>query len=257
MTVRKNNHPGRTIRSVTIAFNIIEVLQERDHVGVTELADELGHSKSTIYSHLQTLSERNILVQEPEGYRLSLRILDMANSVREQVGNYDVISSEVDTLAAETGEIAQFGIEEHGMISYLYKATGEQAVETRSRVGLQQPMYSTSLGKTILASMPTSRREKIVESIEYTAFTPRTITSSEQLYEELDVITKRGYGIDDEENIEGLRCVAAPVKRGETVLGAISVTGPSSRFTDERIHEEMSDHVKRAANVIELNTKFS
>ncbi len=257
MTVRKNDHPGRTIRSVTIAFNIIEVLQERDTVGVTELAEELGHSKSTIYSHLQTLTERNILVQEPEGYRLSLRILDMANSVREQIGNYDVISSEVDKLADETGEIAQFAIEEHGMISYLYKSTGEQAVETRSRVGIQQPMYSTSLGKTILAYTPASRTEEIVESMEYTGFTPRTITGPEELYEELDVIAERGYGIDDEENIEGLRCVSAPVKRGETVLGAISVTGPSSRFTDERIHEEFSAHVKRAANVIELNTKFS
>lgn len=256
MTVQKDNHPGRTIRSVSIAFNIIEVLQERNHVGVTELANELDHSKSTIYSHLQTLSERNILVQDADGYRLSLRILDMANSVREQIGNYDVITSEVDKLAEETGEIAHFGIEEHGKTSYLYKATGEQAVETRSRVGIQQPMYSTSLGKTILAFMPASRTEEIVESMEYTTFTPRTVGGPKELYEELDVIAERGYGIDDEENIEGLRCVAAPVKRSETVLGAISITGPSSRFTDHRI-EELSEHVKRAANVIELNTKFS
>ncbi|RRJ30101.1 IclR family transcriptional regulator [Halocatena pleomorpha] len=256
MTVRKDDYSGRRIRSVTIAFNIIEVLQERNHVGVTELADELDHSKSTIYSHLQTLRERSILVQEDNGYRLSLRLLDMANSVREQIGNYDVISSEVDKLAEETGEIAQFGIEEHGRTSYLYKATGEQAVETRSRVGIQQPMYSTSLGKTILAFMPSSRTEEIVESIEYTSFTSQTVTGPQELYAELDVIAKRGYGIDDEENIEGLRCVAAPVKREDTVLGAISITGPSSRFTDERI-EELSEHVKRAANVIELNTKFS
>lgn len=257
MTVRKNDHQGRTIRSVKIAFNIIELLQKRGRVGVTELADELGHSKSTIHSHLQTLNERRILVQDSDGYRLSLRILDMANRVREQVGNYDVISSEVDALADVTGEIAQFGIEEHGMISYLYKATGEQAVETRSRVGIQQPMYSTSLGKTILSYMSATRTEEIIESMEFTAYTPQTITSTEALYTELDAITERGYGIDDEENIEGLRCVAAPVKSTETVLGAISVTGPSSRFTDERIHGDLADHVQRAANVIELNTKFS
>jgi DNA-binding MarR family transcriptional regulator len=96
-----DERPGRTIRSVQIAFNIIDVLQEKGGAGVTELADELGHSKSTIHSHLRTLEERNILVREGDGYRLSLRILDMATHVREQVGNYDVIRDEVDELASK------------------------------------------------------------------------------------------------------------------------------------------------------------
>ncbi|MFC7141876.1 IclR family transcriptional regulator [Halosimplex aquaticum] len=257
MTNAARNDRGRTIRSVEIAFNIIDVLQEKGGAGVTELADELDHSKSTIHSHLRTLEDREILVREGDGYRLSLRILDMATHVRDQVGNYDVIRSEVDTLAEETGEIAQFGIEEHGKVSYLYKTTGERGVETASRVGTQQPMYSTSLGKTILAYLPEERTEEIVHAQAYEALTPMTITSAEELYEDLEAIRERGYGIDDEENFEGLRCVAAPVKNEETVLGAVSITGPSSRFTVDRIHDELSDQVQRAANVIELNTKFA
>jgi len=134
---------------VEIAFNIIDVLQKKGGAGVTELAEELDHSKSTIHSHLRTLEDREILVREGDGYRLSLRILDMVTQVRDQVGNYDVIKSEVDMLAEETGEIAQFGTEEHGKVSYLYKTTGERGVETASRVGTQQLMHSTSLGKTI------------------------------------------------------------------------------------------------------------
>jgi IclR family KDG regulon transcriptional repressor len=251
------NGPRRRIRSVEIAFNIIDVLQEKGGAGVTELANELDHSKSTVHSHLQTLEDREIIVREGDGYRLSLRILDMATHVRDQVGNYDVIKSEVDTLAEETGEIAQFGIEEHGKVSYLYKATGERGVETASQVGTQQPMYSTSLGKTILAYLPEERTEGIVQAQSYEELTPTTVTSAEELYEELAEIRERGYGIDDEENFEGLRCVAAPVKNEETVLGAVSITGPSSRFTVDRIHDELSDQVQRAANVIELNTKFA
>ena len=252
-----NGDQGRTIRSVEIAFNIIDVLQEKGGAGVTGLADELGHSKSTIHSHLRTLEDREILVREGDGYRLSLRILDMATHVRDQVGNYDVIQSEVDTLAEETGEIAQFGIEEHGKVSYLYKTTGERGVETASQVGTQQPMYSTSLGKTILSYLPEGRTEEIVQAQAYESLTPSTVTSREELYEELDAIRERGYGIDDEENFEGLRCVSAPVKNEETVLGAVSITGPSSRFTLDRIHDELSEQVQRAANVIELNTKFA
>jgi len=248
---------GRTIQSVEIAFTIIDALQETGVAGVTELAELLDHSKSTVHSHLRTLEDQRIVVREDDGYRLGLRVLDMATDVRDQVGNYDVIREEVDELAAETGEIAQFGLEEHGQVSYLYKRAGERAVETASRVGTQQPMYSTALGKTILAYLPEDRAGEIIQSQSYEAQTPATITSAADLAAELDAIRDRGYGIDDEENIEGLRCVAAPVRSDETVLGAVSITGPSSRVTNERIHDDLADRAERAANVIELNTKFA
>lgn len=248
---------GRTIRSVEITLNVIDVLQETGVVGVTELATELDHSKSTIHSHLRTLEERKLLVRQGDGYRLSLRILDVANHVRDQVGNGEIIQKEVDALAEETGEIAQFGLEEHGQVSYLHKTTGENGVETASRVGSQQPMYSTSLGKAILAFLPEDRRHELVAQQAFEPLTDSTITSATELYEDLAAIRERGYAIDDEENIEGLRCVSAPVENDEVVLGAVSITGPSSRFPVNRIHDELSDHVKRAANVIELNTKFA
>jgi IclR family KDG regulon transcriptional repressor len=257
MTVSHDGSTGRRIRGVQIAFSIIELLQTEDRRNVTEIADELDYSKSTVHSHLKTLEGQEILVSEPDGYRLSLRILDMARRVREQVGNYDVIEKEVQELAAETGEIAQFGIEEYGRISYLCKTMGEIAVETASEVGTQQPMYSTSLGKTILAHMPEQHQENIIASCAFEPKTAQTITQPEELHEELRAIEERGYGIDNEENIDGLRCVSAPIKDDETVLGAVSITGPSSRFTDNRIHGELADQVRRAANVIELNTKFS
>ncbi|GCF15871.1 IclR family transcriptional regulator [Haloarcula mannanilytica] len=252
-----NEGPGRTIQSAEITLNIISELQTQDATRVTALANRLGHSKSTIHNHLHTLEDQQLVVREDGEYRLSLRILDMAMHVREQIGNYDVIRNEADALAEETGEIIQFGIEEHGKVSYLYKATGEQAVETLSGVGKQQPMHSTSLGKTILAYLPQDRTERLIESMDLERFTSNTITSADALRTELEEIRQRGYGIDDEENIEGLRCVSAPVENGDTVLGAISITGPLSRFTDDRIHGELSELATGAANVIELNTKFS
>lgn len=257
MATQPNRVTGRRIRSVRIAFSIVEKLQERDGITVTELATELGHSKSTVYSHLRTLEDLEFVVREGDGYRLSLRTLGMAEDVRDQVGNYDIIRDEVDKLAAETGEVVQFAIKEHGTVSYLYKTAGESAVETASSVGDRQPLYSTGLGKTILAFLPPDRIDEIVADCDFAPRTPKTITDPDELYAELERIAERGYGIDDEENVEGLRCVAAPVKSDDRILGAISLSGPSSRFTDDRLHGELADSVRRAANVIELNTKFS
>lgn len=247
---------GRRIRGVQIAISIIELLQQEGTLGVTEIANELEHSKSTVHSHLHTLEDERIVVNETTGYRLSLKFLSIARDVRDQVGNYEVIKSEVDDLAEETGELAQFGIQEYERVSYLYKASGGKAVTTASQVGTQQPMYSTALGKTILAHLPNERRDAIIEAIDLTQQSENTITTERELREAIEATADRGYGIDDEENIEGLRCVAAPVLKGNSVLGAISVSGPSSRITDERLHDELSEYVRRAANVIELNTKF-
>lgn len=248
--------PGRRIRAVEISFGIIGLLQRDNGLGVTAIAEELGHSKSTVYSHLKTLEDQRIVIREADGYRLSLRVLDVAEDVREQIGNYSVIEEEVESLAAETDEIAQFGIEEYGRVAYLCKTMGDQAVVTASAVGTQQPIHSTSLGKAILAFLPPEEREAIVDATALEPKTEATITDLGAFREELERTRERGYSVDDEENIEGLRCVAAPVKDGENVLGAVSLSGPSSRFTDERLGD-LAGYVQRAANVIELNTKFS
>jgi DNA-binding IclR family transcriptional regulator len=257
MNTTPERGPHRTIRSVEIAFDIVDALQERDRVGVTELSEELDYAKSTVHSHLRTLEEQEVIVREDDGCRLSIRILDMATHVREQIGNYGVIRDEVEKLADETGEIAQFGVEEYDRVTYFCKATGDRSVETASRAGKQQPMHSTALGKTILAFRPPERVEETIPDLEMPCRTSETITDPEELRAELETIRERGYGIDNEENIEGLRCIAAPVRTDEAVLGALSISGPSSRFTEDRLHGDLSGCVQRAANVVELNTRFA
>ncbi|MFC7138748.1 IclR family transcriptional regulator [Halosimplex aquaticum] len=248
---------GRTVRSVGIAFEILDVLQERGKSNVTELDEALEYSRSTIHSHLRTLEEQRMVARDGYDYRLSLRILDMSRGVRDLVGNYDVIRNEVDALAEKSGETAQFGIEEHGQVSYLYKTTGENGIKSASKVGTKQPIHSTALGKSILAFLPDDRVEEILHSCEYERRAPNTISGPDELLEEVERTRERGYGIDDEENVEGIRCVAAPVKSDDQVLGAVSLTGPSIRFTTDRIHGELSDLVQYTANIIEINTKFS
>lgn len=247
---------SRRIRGVNISFQILWALQEFDRPGVTELADHLNYSKSTIYSHLVTMEDNEFVIKEGGGYRLSLRILDLAQNVRYQVANFDIIREEVDKLAEDTGEVSQFAIEEYGKISFLYKAHGERSVETASRVGKQGPLHSTGLGKAILANLPSERVNDVIDMHGLEAKTENTITDREELERELAEVRDNGYAIDDEENNAGLRCVAAPIVDGWFV-GAVSVVGPSSRIEGKRFEEELPAKVRRAANIIECNIKFS
>ncbi|WP_225308233.1 IclR family transcriptional regulator C-terminal domain-containing protein [Haloarcula sp. CBA1131] len=83
------------------------------------------------------------------------------------------------------------------------------------------------------------------------------MTTREALFDELEEIRERGYAFDREEKIQGLRCVAAPVTTKNEIIGAISISGPASRFEGEVYEEELPSMVTRSANVIEINSQFS
>ena len=248
---------SRTVQAVQIALDIIEAMKDHDGVGVTELANELDYSKGTIHSHLSTLLENGYLVKDDDRYYLSLRYLDIANVAKDRLGIYPAVTDELDELADESGELAQFAVEEHGKAVYLYKTGSERAVQTASSPGKREYMHCIALGKAMLAVMGTDRVDDIVDRYGLPAFTEETITDRESLHEELATIRKQGYAFDHEERIEGLRCVAAPVKNNGEVLGAVSVSGPSRRMDGEFYRETVPNMVTRSANVIEINVRFA
>lgn len=247
----------RTINAVHTASAILNALQRLNGAGTTELANELDMAKSAVYSHLATLEEEEYIVKDGTTYRLGFRYLDMAEHVKEQFGKYDVVRSELDSLAEETGEVAQFAVEEHARVVYLYKAIGEYGVQTSSSVGSRDYLHCTALGNAMLAHLPEERIDEIIERRGLPKKTDKTLTDRESLMAELERTRERGYAIDDEENILGLRCIAAPIITDGEVTGAVSVSGPSSRVEGERGETELSNVVIRAANVIEINSKFS
>lgn len=249
----------RTIEAVHKTCRILDELYEREGAGVTRLADALDLTKSSVHGHLATLEQQEYVTQEADGsYRLSLRYLGMAEQVKSRVCDYDVLTAEVDRLAEASGEVAQFATEEHGRLTYLYKSKGDDAVETRSRVGSRECLHSTGLGKAILARLPDERVRALLERRGTPRRTPNTVTDVDDLLDELAEVRERGYAVDDEENIEGLRCVATPVHGADgPVAGALSVTGPASRMRGDRLRSELPDLLTQAANVIEINCKFS
>ncbi|MGM0398084.1 MAG: IclR family transcriptional regulator [Halobacteriota archaeon] len=244
------------IKATMRSFEIVEEIMRRDGAGVTELADALGYSKSTIHDHLTTLREANYVRREDDRYRVGLYFLTLGGHARRHEELYEFGKGEVDDLVAETGESAKIAVEENGRGIYLYKSRGENAVRTHSHAGTRVYLHSTSVGKAILAHLPRERIDEIVAEHGLPTWTDRTITTEAALREDLRAVRERGYAIDDEERIRGLRCVGAPVIRDGDVLGAISISGPTRRF-DDAYTERMGSIVRDAARVIEMNAKYA
>jgi len=247
----------RTVQAVENSLSVIDLLRERSEAGVTDIASELGLSKGTVHSHLSTLVENEYVVRTGDTYCLSLKFLELSQSVKDEIKAYDIIKQELDDLAEESDELAQFATTEHGKAVYLYKARGENAVQTASAPGNREYLHCLSLGKAMLAYMTEERVGDIIEQHGLPSYTENTITTREDLLEELETIRQRGYAFDEEEIIEGIRCVAAPVQANGEIFGAVSISGPSTRMKGKRYREELADMVTRTANVIEINSKFA
>lgn len=246
------------VRSSAKTLRILEALHELDGARVTELAEYLDTNKATVHHHLSTLREFEYVTKEGSRYELGLRLFELGEYTRRQTEVYNVAKPEIDKLAEEVGEMANLMIEDHGKGVYLYIARGENAVNLDTKIGTRQFLHTSALGKAILANLPEEDFEFVLGEYGLPAETPNTVTDRAELEKELDEIRKRGVAFDGEERAEGIRCVAAPItdKTG-ALIGAVSVSGPSSRLKNERFRKDVPEMVQDTATVIGINVSYS
>jgi len=253
----ETDHSPRTLKTVSRAIEIINLLKERSEVGISEVARELDMSKSSAYNYLETLREHLLVIKREDKYSLSHQFLFLGENVRNDSKLYRIGGEYITELAERTGEYAHLVTEEHGRGVNLCKVKGSNAVGGEyHRQKIQRPDYLhfTATGKAILAFQSEAQVYETIERHGLPAKTKNTITDPQALFEELEKVRERGYAYNDEEEIEGLRAVGAPIRnKSGDVLGSLSLSGPTSRFQDQQFREEIPEKVMRTANIIEVN----
>ncbi|WP_345782567.1 IclR family transcriptional regulator [Halostagnicola sp. A-GB9-2] len=247
---KRAKHPVRTTAK---SLEVIEALNRLGGARVTELANELDMGKSAAHNHLSTLEEHGYVVQESKTYVLSLKFLDIGGQIRNRTPIYKVAEPKVRELADTSGELVHLAVEEGGKGVYLARSKGDQAVDLDTYIGCNHHMHNSAFGKAILAQLPSERVDEIIDQHGLPLATQQTITTKDELLDELDRTRKRGFAVDDEERIAGLRCIAAPIRFNSDVIGAISISAPTARIDDNWETNEFVDQLCNTANVIELN----
>jgi DNA-binding IclR family transcriptional regulator len=249
--------PQRTMKTVDTSWEIIHYLADTDGAGVTNIANQLDISKATAHTHLSTLKENKYVIQKGTQYYLSLHFMHLGEYVKNSNDLYLAGKSNVDQLAIKTDEYVHLVTEQHSDLIYLYEAQGENAIaQDYFTKKFERPLalHTSAYGKSILAYLPEQYVEEIIESKGLPKHTKNTITSKRELFEELETIRNQGYALNDEEEILGARAVGAPIfDSDETILGAISVTIPDSRMSDDKFHNTIPDIITSTANIIEIN----
>lgn len=241
------------IQSVDRALQILECFSKRDtELGVTEIATRLDLHKSTTFGLLATLESRGYLKQNLENgkYKLGIKLFELGKLVEDDMDLRINSLPYLRELVAKYEETAHLAIRDGKEVLYIDKVEGESAIRMYSQVGKRAPMYCTGVGKAMLAFMSEEKIDSLLEDINFSKFTNNTITDLQKLKKELIEIKKRGYCIDDEEIEVGLACAAAPIVnyKGEAVA-SISIAGPTSRMTNEKLQLIAQDVKETAAKI--------
>ncbi|KUO76908.1 MAG: IclR family transcriptional regulator [Clostridia bacterium BRH_c25] len=249
-----------TVQSVERTLSILEVLSDySEGLGVTDISEKVELHKSTVYRLLSTLINKDYVTQDKETnrYKITFKLYELGNKRIEKMNILSASKLYSKKLMESVNEVVHLVVREGNKIVYIDKVEANNTIRMASSIGKRSPMYCTSVGKAILAYLPVQEVEEVWNISKVEKLTKYTITNFEDLKRELNMVKEKGYAIDNEENEMGVRCVGAPIfNRFGEIEGAISISGPAIRITDEKL-ETMANEVIKHANLISMELGYT
>ena len=225
-------------QSVVKAFELLSCFTEtKSSWGVRELAQRTGYNKSTVYRLLQTLAQLQIVYQDPyEKYHLGSKLFERGNRVSFVAAARQLIHPQLQEIARLIDETVLFSVRRSSGVLHLDQADSNNGLKLSREIGKLQPFHATASGKLLMAYSDRQEQERILDAIDFHAFTENTLVSVPCLQKELEQVREQSYALDVEEFEDGLVCLALPIRNGQNhVIGAISACGPASRFRSDKV----------------------
>lgn len=249
-----NTRKTSPISTTETSLEIIDAIWRLDGARLPQLTDQLDLAKSTIHSHLVTLQNARYVTKEGGTYHLGLKLFELGEYVISRKESHELAEEMIVELSNRVDYVTDFSVEEHGRVVSLYSElyNTESSFLSDRRTFY---MHNTAAGKALLASFDESKVHRIIEQWGLERETEVSISTPEELFDELEEIQDRGYAINDEESLEGLYSIAMVVSypNGDA-CGAISVDIPRYRVDDtivETTVAELEETVTEFENALE------
>ena len=234
-------------QSVEKVLQIIETMaQSREPLRLQDISMKVKMPSSTTLRLINTLMNCGYANQDPNTlrYTLSLKFMEIGSLVSSQLNIRDIAHPYLVELSKKCKESVCLAIEQNMEVVYIDVIDGPDGMlKITQRIGKIAPIHSTGVGKLMLLNYDSSQIEHMIKTKGMAALTPNTITTKQELLNELKKIKNQGYALDNEECELGARCLSVGIKdyTGKIVAG-ISVSGPVTRMSMNYI-EEIKDIV--------------
>jgi IclR family pca regulon transcriptional regulator len=231
-------------------------------LGIADLADSVGMSRSTVHRYVSTLVALGFLEQDASRrYRLGLRVADLGMSALNSTGLREHSRSYLASLRQRSGYTVSLAVLDGPEILYVDRACsfrrGQHEMNLNLRVGSRLPAYCTSLGKVLLASLSDAERHELMVQMTLAKRGPHTITSRKALRAELENVSGGGFAVNEEELAAGLVSIAVPIRaKNREVVAAINMAAHTSTIQLDGLVDQLLPDLFATADQISARLGF-
>ena len=231
----------RTHQSLERGLRLVETVAANGALtSLAEAARRTGLHRSTAHHLLQTLVSLGYLRQDGEtrGYELAAKPFQLTGRTWSPEQLATIAQPCLAELTRRCGEGSSFSVYRDGAVTVVAKREHDGPVRVVQDVGARRPLHCTAVAKAILPWLPAPELAGLLARMRFARHTPKTIVTRAAFEAELRRIRAAGHAIDDEEHIEGIRCIAMPVfGHSGQALGSLCALGPKSRMTYRKLRE--------------------
>jgi IclR family pca regulon transcriptional regulator len=229
---------------------------QRPVLGIADIADELGMSRSTTHRYVITLLALGYLEQgASRKYRLGLKVTDLGMAALNSTGLREHAHPYLEELRQRTSYTTNLGVLDGTDVLYVDRVSSFRRGQGRIDLGLapgsRLPAYATAMGKLLLAYLPEGEQRELIAEMKLTKQGPNTITSKKALLSELDEIREEGFAVNDEELAPELHSIAAPVRNeAREVVAAVNLAASTSIISLSELVDALGPHLISTADRI-------
>jgi len=250
----KGKKPANLVQTIARVALILEILGHYPSgLSLGELSEKVELPKGTTHRLLTSMAYFDFIRQDQvsKHYHLGFKLVELGNNLLSHIDIRKEARPYLIDLSDDVQETIHLVVLDQNKALYIDKVDLHSrmgGLQMVSRLGSRNPLNCTAVGKVLLAYMPEMDAEIIIQQIDPDRQTNNTITDPSELKKHLNMIREKGYAVDDEENEVGVRCVAAPIRNEiGNVVAAMSVSGPTTRITNEKINDSLKFQVTETA----------
>ncbi len=250
---------GYKAPAVHRAFELLHIVaQSRKGLSLTELALQLGYSKSTTHGLVHALLREGALAQDPDGRKLYLgpTVVDLAFAGWNYLKMVDAVQRPIDELRNQIKETVVLGALICNRIMILAAAESTDPLKIAASPGTILPLFTGASGKVLLADREHETVRQLIREKGLPRHTPRSILDEATYLDELQQVQDKGFSVDDEEYLTGVRAVAVALRNHKGPPMAIWTVGLSSKMGSEKIEDAINNMRAAAENLCTVLDNF-
>jgi DNA-binding IclR family transcriptional regulator len=248
-----------SVQSLDRAFDILELLSKEQHgLSITDISKKLDLHKSTVFRLLNSLKNRSYIQQNSETlkYSIGYEFIELSSLYLNNLELKTEAEPILRKLSQKTTQTVFLAIMQDHQVMYIDKVEQFNSLRKYSIIGTKSPLHCTALGKSLLLGMSEKEIKGFYKKYDFEVFTKKTIKDINKLLEDLKISKERGWTYDDEENEEGVNCLAAPIfDYRSNVIAAVSASW-NIKATLPVTKENMITYVIKAAQEISINMGY-